>query len=83
VRNEKFSQEEIDTIYKTIGENVKKYRVLKGLSQLDLSYEMGNKSVSLVSAAELAKNGKHFNIAHLYKISKILNVDIKSFFDSV
>ncbi len=51
------------------------------MTQLELSLEMGYKSVSLVSAAELCNDGKHFNIEHLYKISKILNVDISYFFE--
>ena len=41
---------------------------------------MNYKSVSLVSAAELYKNKKHFNIEHLYKISKILEIDIEILF---
>jgi len=40
---------------------------------------MGYKSVSLVSAAELAKDGKHFNLEHLYKISKILDIEMLFF----
>lgn len=77
-----FSDEEIQNIYKVIGENVKHYRTLKKMTQLSLSYEMGYKSVSLVSAAELCNDGKHFNIEHLYKISKILEVPISQFFES-
>lgn len=77
-----FSDEEIQSIYKLIGENVKHYRTLKEMSQLSLSYEMGYKSVSLVSAAELCNDGKHFNIEHLYKISKILDIPIAQFFES-
>jgi len=73
--------EEAITLYKTIGKNVKKFRTQKGLTQLELSLEMGYKSVSLVSAAELYTNNKHFNIEHLQKISKILNVPIASFFE--
>jgi transcriptional regulator with XRE-family HTH domain len=76
-----FSNVEIQNIYKLIGENVKYYRTLKEMSQLTMSYEMGYKSVSLVSAAELCNDGKHFNIEHLYKISKILNVPIAQFFE--
>lgn len=76
-----FSDAEIQNIYKLIGENVKHYRTLKEISQLSLSYEMGYKSVSLVSAAELCSDGKHFNIEHLYKISKILNIPIAHFFE--
>ena len=76
-----FSDDEIQNIYRLIGENVKYYRSLKEMSQLALSYEMGYKSVSLVSAAELCNDGKHFNIEHLYKISKILDVPIARFFE--
>jgi transcriptional regulator with XRE-family HTH domain len=66
-----------------IGKNVKKYREQKGMTQLELSLEMGNKSVSLVSAAENFTNKKHFNIEQLYKISKILNVPISDFFENI
>lgn len=69
-----FSDDEISLMYKLIGGNVKKYRELKGMSQLQLSNAMGYSSVSLVSAAELYNDGKHFNLEHLYKISKILDV---------
>ncbi|MCG3701318.1 helix-turn-helix domain-containing protein [Aliarcobacter butzleri] len=72
-----FFENEIDEFYIKIGRNVKKYREKKGLTQLQLSYEMNYKSVSLVSAAELYKNKKHFNLEHLYKISKILEIDIE------
>jgi putative transcriptional regulator len=81
--NASFSNDEIQSIYKIIGKNVKHYRTIKGLSQLALSYEMGYKSVSLVSAAELCNDDKHFNIEHLYKISKILDIPISKFFESV
>jgi transcriptional regulator with XRE-family HTH domain len=77
-----FSDEEIQNIYKLIGANVKHYRMQRGLTQLALSYEIGYKSVSLVSAAELCSNDKHFNIEHLYKISKVLDVPIAKFFES-
>ncbi|MDO9267451.1 MAG: helix-turn-helix transcriptional regulator [Sulfurimonas sp.] len=76
-----FSKEELEDIHRRIGFAVKKYREYKGFTQLDLSLEMGNKSVSLVSAAELFTNKKRFNIGHLYKISKILNIPMASFFE--
>ena len=71
---------EVSNLYKHIGMRVKKARELKGMTQLSLSIEMGYKSVSLVSAAELYTNDKHFNIEHLYKISKILDVEMVYFF---
>lgn len=76
--NNKFTQKEIDGFYTNIGKNVKKFREEKNMTQLELSYAMGYKSVSLVSAAELYSNKKHFNLEHLYKVSKILDIDINS-----
>jgi transcriptional regulator with XRE-family HTH domain len=78
-----FSDEEIQNIYKLIGSNVKRYRTEKGITQLALSHEIGYSSVSLVSAAELCSANKHFNIEHLYKISKVLDVPIVKFFEHV
>ena len=52
--------------YKGIGENIAKTRKGRKVSQLALSLEMGYKSVSLVSFAEICLNGVHFNIAHLF-----------------
>ncbi len=75
-----FSDKEISDLYKNIGKKVKELRELKNVTQLELSLDMGYKSVSLVSAAELCNDGKHFNIEHLYKISKILDEDIVYFF---
>ena len=49
-----------DELYKLIGRNVAKYRQKAKYSQLALSHEIGNKSPSLISAAELYKNNRHF-----------------------
>jgi hypothetical protein len=38
---------------------------------------MGYKSVSIVSMPEVVARNKHFNIEHLLKISKILDVEIQ------
>jgi len=65
---------EIAEKYKIIGRNVAKYRKEKGLSQLDLSLQLGHKSVSIVANAERFYKNKHFNIEHLLKISDILNI---------
>ena len=64
-----------------IGKNVAKARKAKGLSQLDLSLQLGHRSVSIVASAERFYKSKHFNIEHLLKISEILNVPIASFFE--
>lgn len=72
-----------DELYKLIGSNVARIRQEKGFSQLALSLEIGNKSPSLFSSAELYKDKRHFNIAQLHKIAKVLDVDICDFFKLV
>lgn len=71
---------EIDELYKHIGQNVAKIRKSKNISQLDLALSIGLKSVGLISVAEIYHNKKHFNIEHLHKIAKVLEVDICEFF---
>lgn len=66
--------------YRKIGENVKRIRHEKGVSQLELSLAIGHKAVGTVSMAELCLNNKHFNIEHLVKIAEVLEVDICDFF---
>ncbi len=59
-----------------IGTNVKKYRVEKGYTQLELALALNHKSVGLVSQAELYLKKQHFNLEYLYKIAYILECDI-------
>jgi len=70
----------IEKIYIKIGQNVKKIRMEKGLTQLKLAQAIGHKSLSIVSLAEIYHNKQHFNIEHLVKIAYILEVDICEFF---
>ena len=72
-----------DELHKLIGSNVARVRQEKGFSQLALSLEIGNKSPSLISSAELYKNKRHFNISQLHKIAKVLDVDMCEFFTFV
>ena len=61
--------------------NVKKYRNLKGYTQLQLSQALGHKSVGLVSQAELYIKKQHFNLEHLYKIAYILECKVANLID--
>jgi transcriptional regulator with XRE-family HTH domain len=70
------SEQEINEFYKTISENVKEARSVVKMSQLDLSLKLGIKSVAFYSNCENLRYNKHFNLEHIYKISKALNVDI-------
>ena len=67
---------ELTQFYQRIGMNVKKIREAKGLTQLELAQLIGHKSVGHVAKAELNKYDKHFNLEQLYKISKLLDVEL-------
>jgi transcriptional regulator with XRE-family HTH domain len=66
----------LDNFYKNIGVNVKKYRIKKNISQLELAISIGHKSTSFLSNCENYKNKEHFNLEHLYLIADVLDVDI-------
>ena len=66
---------EIEKLYKKIGRNVANNREKKGLTQIELAQAIGHTSTSIISNGEIA-NGKHFNLEHLYKIAKALEIDI-------
>jgi len=71
------SQKEIEEIYTSISVRVKYFREEKKISQLELSLEIGIKSVAFYSNCENNRYKKHFNLEHLYKIAKALEVDVK------
>ena len=70
------SKEEIEEFYKRVSLNVKKARERAKVSQLELALKLGIKSVAFYSNCENLRYGKHFNLEHIYKISKALNIDI-------
>lgn len=73
----------ITNYYKTIGSNLKKLRVSKGLTQIQLSQAMNLKSVGLISQSELYLNKQHLNLKHLYIVASILDCKIEDFFEGV
>lgn len=75
---ESFSEE----ILNIVSKNVLKYRKDKGLTQMQLALEIGMSGGAYLGRAEIRKKNHHFNIKHLAKISKILDVDICEFFKS-
>lgn len=74
------NEEEIKLLHKNIGSLVKKLREEKRISQLQMALSIGIKSVAFYSNCENSKNNKHFNVEHIYKICKILNISTSSFF---
>ena len=69
-----------NNIYLIIGENVSKARKKHSMSQLDLALSIGHKSATVISKAEIGREGKHFNIDQLYKIACVLDMPIEYFF---
>ena len=75
-----FSADEIRNFYLQISTNVRKLRENKGMSQLDMALSMDIKSVAFYSNCENCRYDKHFNLEHIYKISKILDVEVGEIF---
>jgi len=69
---------EIEELHKSISANIKKYRQESNTSQLELALTIGMKSSAFFGNAENNTNGKHFNIEHIYKIAKALNISTHS-----
>ena len=65
--------------YALIGHNVKRIREERGMSQLEMALTMGYKSASFFGKAELCRDNKHFNLEHLYRLAKALNIDVREF----
>jgi transcriptional regulator with XRE-family HTH domain len=72
--------DEINMFYKNVGYNIKQLRKAKKISQLEMALSIGHTSVSFYVNAENAIRNKRFNLEHLAKIAKVLNIDICEFF---
>ena len=75
-----YTDEEVQAFHYKISQNIKKIRTEKGVTQLDLALTIGHKSMSTIGKIEAGLEDKHYNIEHLYKIAKALDVDICEFF---
>ena len=75
--------EEIKNFYKLVSRNVKKYRNEKNISQLELALTIGQKGNAFYNYAENNTKDKHFNMEHIYKIAKALDIQCFIFFKEV
>lgn len=71
-------------LYYTIEKNIKYYRKLYSLNKKELTQEnlaiLANVSISLIGNLESKKTCQGISTYNLFKISKILNVQIDKFF---
>jgi len=79
VDQDELLEQEAEAFLDTISKNVERVREEKGMTKLDVSRELGFLAPDHYSRMELRANGKHFNLKHLYKLSKILNVEVSEF----
>ena len=74
------TEEETEKFHKKISENLRKIRLNKNLTQLDVSLALGLSNPSFITNAESSKSSKRFNLNQLYKLSIIFDVDLCEFF---
>ena len=67
-------------ILDVVSSNVKKYREKNGFTQMQLALEIGMSGGAYLGKAELRKSNHHFNIRHIAKISKVLDIEIDELF---
>lgn len=77
------SDEEIKELHKTVSSNIKTHRTAQNISQLELALTIGMKSGAFFGNAENNTNDKHFNIEHIYKIAKALNIPMIELFNNI
>jgi len=71
-----------EIFHNNISRNVRKFRIEKSLTQLDISLLMGFNNPSFITNAESNNSEKKFNLTQLHKLSIILEIDICQFFKS-
>ncbi len=69
-----------EKIHDIVSGNVKRVRKEKNISQLDLGEDIGLSGNAYIARAENRVKGHHFNVEHLIKIAKVLDVEIGEFF---
>lgn len=71
---------EVKAFVRHVSSNIKRIRQEKGVTQLELALMIGQKSSAFYANAENSAKNRRFNLEHIYKISRALNVDVVEFF---
>jgi len=74
------SEEEIAEFHTLVVKNVKRIRLEREKTVMDISLDLVFRSGSFIASAESSKNGKKFSLEQLFKLSGALNVPIEEFF---
>jgi ribosome-binding protein aMBF1 (putative translation factor) len=81
--NNELNENEIKQFNTDVMLKIKDTRKEKGVSQLELAYFIGHKSVSAIGKIKSNLENKHYNLEHLHKIAKVLDIDIKVFLKTI
>lgn len=74
------TEDEKELFFKKVASNIKRIRIEKNMSQLEVALSIGQKSSGFYANMENYSHGKKFNLEHLLKLSKLFEVDVKEFF---
>ena len=72
-----------ERFFDTVASNAKRMRQERNLSQLETVLSIGQASGGFYANMENNAHGKHFNLLHLFKLSKLFNCDINEFFKEI
>ena len=72
--------EQDSKFFEKVAKNVKRIRKERKLTQLETALRIGQSNGGFYANMENNANGKHFNLLHLYKLSKLFKCDICEFF---
>ncbi|OCR10980.1 helix-turn-helix transcriptional regulator [Helicobacter pullorum] len=72
--------EEEKNFFNNIAKNIKQKRLEKGMSQLEVALSIGQASGGFYANMENNAHGKHFNLLHLFRLSRLFECDIREFF---
>ena len=74
-----FDRNNENYVYELVSKNIKKQRKIKGLTQEQLANKM-RYSTQFISNIE-SKNHQTFSLGTLWRLSLVLNIDIKELFE--
>lgn len=74
--------EKYTTIYKTIGQNIRRYRKEKGFTQETLA-EKASISMSYLTKIEAPNCDKSFSLEVLLDISSALDIDVRNLLENI
>lgn len=83
MEREEILERDAEKFLDNISKNIERVRESKGMTKLDVSRELGFMYPDHYSRMELRASGKHFNLKHIYKLSKVLNVSISEIMEQI